>query len=300
MLAKFLPPFLRGILAGLGHALIIVVLGIFIFIIAFCKILPIPSWQRACNHLLNKIPIIWTDANDYLMRLLTKLDITVIGDERLTTIDWYLMTANHQSWTDVLLLYRVFNHRLPVLKFFMKSQLMWIPILGWGCYLIGYPFMKRYTKEQIAKNPSLKGKDLATTKKMCERFKSLPMTIISFAEGTRYTPEKAARQQTPYRHLLKPRAGGLAYTLMAMSDYLHQFINVTIVYPDGKFKFLDYLCGNIPRVVIIVKQYQLDESWFGDYENNREYRAIFQKKLNDMWIEKDQEIEQILEQYKKS
>ncbi|OGT29974.1 MAG: hypothetical protein A3E87_09565 [Gammaproteobacteria bacterium RIFCSPHIGHO2_12_FULL_35_23] len=292
MLARFLPAILRGILTFLVHILAILSVGSLVYILGLLKyLIPIKSWQRKCDRWLNTMPVLWTDINDWGMRLLTQTEIKIIGGENLTRNDWYLLTANHCSWTDVLILYRVFNHRLPVLKFFMKSQLLWVPILGWGCWLIGYPFMKRYTKEQIAKKPSLKGKDLATTKKLCQRFKQMPMTIISFAEGTRYTAEKAKRQKTPFKHLLKPRAGGLAYTLMTMEDYLHQFINVTLIYREGRYKYWDYLTGRLKQVVIIVKTQPINKEMLGDYVNDREYRVKFQEWLNQLWIEKDKEID---------
>jgi len=158
--------------------------------------------------------------------------------------------------------------------------------------------MKRYTKDQIAKNPKLKGTDLLTTKKMCERFKESPVTIISFAEGTRYTKVKAERQRTPYKHLLKPRAGGLAYTLMVMGDSLQEFIDVTIIYPEGKLQFWDYICGRLKKVVIQVKTQPITQEILGDYENDREYRTRFQAWLNQMWQEKDDEIERVTQEHR--
>jgi len=300
MLSKFLPPQLRAIICIILHFIIAVVLGVVIYLIAALKyVIPIKSWHIKCGHILNYIPVLWTDLNDLVMRLFTQLDIVLIGAENLQKKKWYLMTANHKSWSDVLILYRAFNHRIPVLKFFMKSQLLWIPVIGLGCWLIGYPFMKRYTKEQLAKKPELKGKDLITTRKLCERFKkeNIPMTIISFAEGTRYTSEKAARQQTPFKNLLKPRAGGLAYTLMAMGDSLQEFLNVTIVYPTGRYKCWDYMCGRINKVIIKIETYPLTSQTIGDYDNSAEDRARFQSWLNDLWQKKDTEIEQVKKEY---
>jgi hypothetical protein len=36
---------------------------------------------------------------------------------------------------------------------------------------------------------------------------------MNFVEGTRFTPAKHAAQRSPYKHLLKPKAGGLAMAL---------------------------------------------------------------------------------------
>lgn len=294
MLRWLIPPDLRAVFLIIGYALSLTIAGVFVYPLGILKyLIPIKPWQRLLSDCLNTMPVFWTDMNTFVTRLFTRLDIEVIGAENLKKDDWYLMTANHCSWTDVLLLYRVFNHRLPVLKFFIKSQLVWMPVLGLGCKFIGYPFMKRYTKDQIAKKPELKGKDLETTKKMCEQFKSRPMTIVSFAEGTRYTKQKAKRQKTPYQHLLKPRAGGLAYTLMAMGDYLHQFVDVTICYDDPDMTFWDYISGRLKKVTIKVEVQPITQAMLGDYENDREYRVQFQAWLNQLWEKKDKTIEEL-------
>ena len=44
--------------------------------------------------------------------------------------EWYLMTSNHQSWADILVLQKVTNRRVPSLKFFLKQELIWVPLLG--------------------------------------------------------------------------------------------------------------------------------------------------------------------------
>ena len=62
----------------------------------------------------------------------------------------------------------------------------------------------------VEKYPEKKGKDIEATRKSCERYKDEPITLINFIEGTRFTPEKHAVQRSPYQHLLKPKAGGLA------------------------------------------------------------------------------------------
>lgn len=303
MLSFILPPFLRGVLCLFFYMLIILVFGVFIYIIAFFKyLIPIRVWQKKCNHTLNHIPVLWTDANVFFTRMFTRLDVTLIGAENLSKNDWYLMTANHRSWTDVMILYRVFSHRIPVLKFFMKAPLLWVPIFGVACWLAGFPFMKRYTKEKIAVKPHLKGKDVIATKKLCSRFRedNMPMSIISFAEGTRYTSEKAKRQHTPFKNLLKPRAGALAYTLMALDACIDKFLNVTIVYPTGKYQFWDYVCGRVKRVVIKVECITLDSSLKGNYEEDPHYRVHFQQWLNVLWERKDKEIDELMRSFRPS
>lgn len=299
MLHRVLPSWLRGSFVFLGYAINICWLAVLIYLFGLIKwIVPYKPWRNFWTRQLNSFPVIWTSSNTFVDCLFNRIDIKLVGDTTLEEKDWYLMLANHQSWADVILLYRVFNKRIPVLKFFMKSQLLWIPLLGWACWVIGYPFMKRYTKKQIAKNPELKGKDLETTKKMCTHFKTEPVTIMTFPEATRYTKAKAKKQQTSYHHLLKPRAGSLAYTLMIMGDYLQKILNVTIVYPQKQRSFWQYVSGQMQHVIIHVEQLPITAvNPMGDYMNDREARSHFYQWLNQLWQDKDKRIDQLAAEY---
>lgn len=288
----------KGIAASFLLGLIILLLAFVLFGLAVVRyIAPIPSWRHRLAHALNDFPMLWSDINTWVLSWFGLCYLNVQGDlDQLDSNRWYLMTANHSSWTDIILLHRVFNRRIPVLKFFMKQQLKWVPFLGWGCWLIGYPFMKRYSKQTLQKKPHLKGKDYQTTQKMCQRYKQgKPNTIISFAEGTRYTPAKAKRQNSPYQYLLKPRAGGLGYTLTLMQDKIDEFIDVTIIYHGSRPSFWDFICGRIQQVTMIVDLHQLGDELKGDYQNNRAFRSAFQNWLNQIWEQKDQRLAQYLE-----
>jgi hypothetical protein len=50
---------------------------------------------------------------------------------------------------------------------------------------------------------------------------------MNFVEGTRFTPAKHAAQQSPYKHLLKPKAGGLALALHVLGDRFDSLLDVT-------------------------------------------------------------------------
>jgi hypothetical protein len=92
--------------------------------------------------------------------------------------------------------------------------------------------MKRYSKAYLEKHPEKKGKDLETTRKTCASSQQ-PGGIFNFVEGTRFTEGKHAQQQSPF-HLLKPKAGGIAFVLDAMGEQLKSIVNVTIHYPAGR------------------------------------------------------------------
>ena len=160
----------------------------------------------------------------------------------------YLVLANHQSWVDIPVLQKCFNRRIPLLRFFLKSQLFWVPLMGLAWWALDFPFMKRYTREQVERRPELAGRDIASTRRACEKFRSIPVAVMNFIEGTRFTPAKHAAQQSPYRHLLKPKSGGVAFVIDAMGDGLQAILDVTIVYPGGRPTLLDLFGDKVAEV----------------------------------------------------
>jgi 1-acyl-sn-glycerol-3-phosphate acyltransferase len=208
----------------------------------------------------------------------------------------YLVLANHQSWVDIPVLQKALNRRVPLLRFFLKSQLFWVPFLGVAWWALDFPFMKRYSRQELAKRPELAGRDIAATRRACEKFRHIPVSVMNFVEGTRFTPEKHARQDSPYRHLLKPKAGGVAYVLDAMGDALHGIIDVTIAYPGGRPTMVDLLAGRVPAVHIDVKQRPMPHDILrSGGSEDRAKRARFQQWINAIWQEKDDALAQILE-----
>ena len=291
----FLPAPLKGILAVLLILINTLLFLPLLLLVALAKlVVPVQPFRKACTIVLNAIAWYWIGFNNTLMNLLHRVEWEVRGAEELSKKHWYFVTCNHQSWADIPAIQYVLNSRIPLLKFFLKRQLIWVPLLGVAWWALDFPFMHRHTKEQIAKRPELKGKDVAATQAACEKFRYTPVTIFNFMEGTRFTPEKHDRQNSPYKHLLKPRAGGTAFVLGAMGDMIHTMLDVTIVYPEGRAGFWDYLCGRIRRIIIDVRTREIPGEFLGmDYENNRETRIAFQRWVGEIWAEKDQRIEEL-------
>ena len=186
------------------------------------------------------------------------------------------------------MLQSVFSKKAPFLKFFLKQELIWVPVMGVAWWALDFPFMKRYTKEFLAKHPEMKGKDTETTRKACEKFKEIPVSVMNFLEGTRFTQAKHDQQQSPYRYLLKPKAGGIAFVLSSMGGILHSMLDVTIVYNEKTIGFWDLMCGNVRHVKVRVTQREIPAEFAaGDYENDAEFRERFQSWVSDLWMEKD-------------
>jgi 1-acyl-sn-glycerol-3-phosphate acyltransferase len=265
---------------------------------AIVKLLvPVSSLKRLMTRWIMAIGAYWVDFNAFLLNSVNDTKWDVRGLEGLSPDNWYLVIANHQTWTDIVVLQTLFNHRIPFLKFFIKQQLVWFPVLGIAWWAMDMPFMKRYPKSYLAKHPEKKGRDLEATRKACEKFRTTPTTVINFIEGTRFTPEKKKKRGSQFTYLLPPRAGGIALAITSMGHLFDSIVDVTVVYPNGPVKFWDIFCGNFDRIVIEIVRRPVKE-WMisGDYSNDREFRSRFHRWLTDIWEEKDKRIESLLEE----
>lgn len=288
------------VLKGLTSFSLIVVNTLICFVpvmlLALVKcILPFASARAVLNVVLDNIATFWIGVNNINQRALGGSDISVLGKHDFVLNDWYMVTANHQSWVDILILQRLFNRRIPFIKFFLKRELIWVPFIGLAWWALEFPFMKRYSPALLKKRPELKGKDIEVTKRACDKFQYFPVSIMNFLEGTRFTPQKHDQQSSQYKHLLTPKAGGLSFALNAMDGKLHQLIDVTIVYSDGIPSFFDYLCGKVSNIKVHIRVMPIDDSLLGDYQNDAEYRAYFQQWVNVLWQQKDQQFESLLQ-----
>ena len=260
-------------------------------------LLPSERLRVASNPLLTGLAESWIGVNNWLWRTFTPTRVDLREDADLRVDGHYLMLANHQSWVDILVLQKVFNRRIPLLRFFLKRQLIWVPMLGVAWWALDFPFMGRYTKKQIARDPSLARRDIEATRRACEKFRAIPVSIMNFVEGTRLTPDKHAAQKSPYRHLLKPKSGGVAFVLDAMGEGLHSIIDVSIAYPAGTPSLLDLLAGRIPEVRVQARQRDIPaEILLGDYQGDRAFRVQFQQWMNTLWQEKDADLARMLAQ----
>jgi len=268
-----------------------------IFVLAIVKLLlPVTAIRESIARILMTIGENWIWLNTTLFQTACSIDWRIEGAEALRRDEWYLVIANHLSSIDILALQALLNRRIPFLKFFIKQQLFWIPFIGVAWWAMGMPFMKRYSAGYLARNPHMKGKDFATTRRACEKFRNTPTSVINFVEGTRFTSEKRDRHSAPYRHVLRPRAGGFAVALASMGEMFGSILDVTFVYPDGPATLWDLCCGDHVEVLVYVRERAV-EPWLtkGDYENDREWRRRVQAWLGEIWQDKDELIQQVLD-----
>ncbi len=288
---------LRGILVFTGFTINTIFWFIPLLSLAIIKLLvPIAPPRRVLTRVIMWIGENWVSANTLVLVVGGSIDWQARGVEKLRRDAWYLVMSNHQTWVDILVLQKIFNRRIPFLKFFIKQQLVWFPVLGIAWWAMDMPFMKRYSASYLAKHPHMKGKDLETTRRACEKFRHTPTSVINFVEGTRFTEEKRDRRNSPYHRLLIPRAGGFAVAIATMGHLFDSIVDVTLTYPDGPPKFWEMCCGRHVRVVADVRERAV-EDWLiaGDYEQDREFRRRVHRWLGEIWQEKDELLQQMLE-----
>ncbi len=250
-------------------------------------VLPFGPIKKICTRINIIISVIWIGNNSFLFTRILGLRIESSGEQKFSMNEWYMVISNHQSWIDIIALQTLFNRKIPFLKFFIKKELIWVPIMGPAWWALDFPFMKRYSPEFIAKNPHLKGKDIEITRIACSKFKTMPVSIMNFVEGTRFTESKHDRQNSPFNNLLKPKAGGTGFVFTIMGEQINSILNITIKYPVEDKKFWSLLCGKVKSVKMHVEKIPVTGEFIGDYTNDPVFQERIQNWLNDLWIKKD-------------
>ena len=259
-------------------------------------IVPIRAIRLACSRWLVAIAESWIATNNAMFGLFTRIQWQVDGLADLRRDGNYLVLCNHQSWVDIAVLQKIFNRRIPFLRFFLKSQLIWVPLLGPAWWALDFPFMKRYSGATLLRHPELQGKDMEATRRACEKFRHMPVSIMNFVEGTRFTPAKHAAQSSKYRYLLRPKAGGVAFVLDAMGDGLHAILDVTIVYPDGPCSMMDLIANRVPAIRVQVRELPIGAELRDSQDDaSSAFRGHVKAWINTLWAEKDVQIARMLD-----
>ena len=267
------------------NTLILAILMIPLGIIKF--LIPIKSLRASFTKIIIKIGEIWISVNSLWVIKLHKPNLEIHGQENLDGNSWFLSTSNHQSAADIFIVQFITNRKIPMLKFFIKYELIYVPVIGICWWALDMPFLKRYTQEQIKRNPKLEGRDYKKMKKSLEHYSLHPVSIFSYAEGTRFSKEKHINQNSKFSHLLKPKEGGLAIALSNVNK-IKELIDITIIYDSDNLGFWNYLCGNIKNIKIFISKTKIPSKYLIDtLITNNELRSDFKLWLYDRWAEKD-------------
>ena len=292
----FLPSYILVAIASLLLALNVLFWVPILLVFALPKfLLPIPGLRRGLNRILHWIGENWIACNSLWMRLTQKTKWTVEGREGLNYNGWYLVVSNHQSWVDIFVLQHLLNRRIPMLKFFIKRELIKVPLMGFAWWALDYPFLYRHSSEYLKKHPEQQGKDFEATRRACEKFASISTSVMNFIEGTRFTREKHDRQKSEYKFLLKPKSGGLALALNVLGEKFNSLLDITIVYPDGVPSSWKFLSGGVERIIVHMKTIEVPKQLMhGDYEGDPVFREAMHEWVRQLWREKDRQIENIM------
>ena len=256
-------------------------------------IIPLKSFKIFLAKISNIIGDITVYGLKLIMLLMHGKNITVINDQDFDENEWYMAMSNHQSWADIFILLTVANYKLPLLKFFMKKELWWIPFVFLANKTLNMPFVNRHTKKEIEKNPSLRTLDYENTLKSCKRFLRTPSTIFSYAEGTRFTNDKHIQQGSKYKNLLEPKIGGMATALSAMPN-INTLVDYTLVYKSKKRDAWSFAKGDMKHAKVLVSKYKIPENLKNkNYLNDKSYRDEFKDWIEGIWAEKDKKIEEL-------
>ena len=267
-----------------------------LLLIALVKFIVQRTPARAvCDRMLMAIANSWIRVNSWMFDNLTDTKLSITGQPEAMMQGHYMVLSNHQSWIDIPVLQKVLMYRVPFLRFFIKSQLIWVPMLGLAWWALDMPFMKRYSRDQIKRKPELAGRDIEATRQACRKFQDIPVSIVNFAEGTRFTEAKHAQQDSPFTHLLKPRAGGTAFVLDAMGESLDTLVDVTIAYPDGAAELPTLFANQVSEIRVDVRVIPIpDKLRRGNYQTDPAHRERMQTWINQLWKDKDQRLANLL------
>ena len=160
------------------------------------------------------------------------------------------------------------------------------------------PFLRRYSREKLLKDPKLRNADIESTKKACRRLAANPSSLINFVEGTRFTPVKAKLARSQYQNLMPPKAASVAIALGEIGKDIDYVFNTTLVYPHNRYPskhFIDLLKGRLKDVYADIELVNVTPEISGDYLGDKAYKHQFTMHLRDVWQEKDQKISNILQ-----
>ena len=276
-----------GILTFLAILLILTIGVLYLSLINVPRVIPSKRIKKLLGHLSNKTGSNIVNLITMSLKLLHNLKWEFDIPDDVDTNSWYIAISNHQSWADIFILLAAGHNKIPLLKFFMKKELKWIPIIYLVHKTVDMPFLNRHTQAQVKSNPELKKLDYENAKKAAKRFSRNPSTAFSFAEGTRFTKTKHNKQESPYKNLLKPKIGALAIALSGMPQ-VNSLVDFTVVYKSNKKSAWNFLCGEMSQAKVKAKIYDIPEDLKSEaFEQEQEYRKKFKLFIERVWKEKN-------------
>ena len=289
---KLLPAPIRGLMSA--AALVLNTIFWCLPLYAFALLRWMPGLKDPCSKGMIWAAESWIAGNSAFVALFTNLNWDVTLPEDLKRDVSYLVIANHQSWVDIVAIQHALNKQIPFLRFFLKNELRYVPLLGLAWAALDFPFMKRYSKDDLAKYPERRGEDLAATKRACDKLRGKPISILNFLEGTRFTEKKHAKSQSAFTHLLPPKTGGIAFVIEAMGEQFDSILDITLHYPSGAGSLWDLFCGRIAKISVFVERIPIPREMLGGrYFGDDVFRQKMQAWIHEIWAAKDERLRKL-------
>ena len=226
--------------------------------------------QRSCNRILEAIYRAAVLLDSFWLTKILRIQINAEG--MVPDHPAPIVVSNHQSWFDILVVqhlitggfYRSASHksyskkdaskkdasrkkeRSPIVKFLVKRELLWLPIIGWICYALHFPRLHR------GQGTGARQRDYAAIETFSSSLQDDRGALLIFAEGTRFSEAKRRQQPSPYQHLLNPKPGGLKIAL-GNTPAETPVLDLTIIY-HGDTNFWRCLYGNTRRVSAFISE----------------------------------------------
>lgn len=291
-----MPGPLRALILGLLLLANVILWGGLILLLTPVKLVTAGEPRRRMILLLAWLAERWVKGNNDIFDLMLPTEWDIAGADDLRRDGHYLIISNHVSWVDIFVLFRVFQGKAPFIRFFLKHAILYSPIVGQACWALEFPFMRRYSPEYLKKHPEKRGKDLETTRVACQRYRDVPVSVLNFVEGTRFSREKLEDQRSPYKHLLRPRVGGISFVLASLGEQLDAVMDVTVVYPGYETTLYDFVSGGIPRIAVRARRLDVPEEFYSNAATEAgPVRDDLKRWIEEVWREKDLLIDGIVQ-----
>lgn len=253
---------------------------ILVYLLALAQLLcPIPRWRKQLRGANDEVITAWVLLNEQMCRVFRWIRIeTNLSDTLAPRNNWWLIVSNHQSWADIVIVQIVLRKLAPPIKFFTKRELIWVPFLGFGLWLLRFPYVRRGKREPTQSRQQLHKKNRHELQRAAVQFHERPISLLLFLEGTRHTPKKHANQAPSFRYLLRPKLGGLAFSLEALANEVNHLVNVTINYRGKVPGFWNFVCGRCTQVDVLVETIPITETLKKDLNGE----------VTKMWRAKDE------------
>lgn len=233
--------------------------------------------------------------NDFLLFGIMKNKLHIQNPGALNKERNYLILSNHQSWADILILQSFLNKNTPPIRFIVKRELIFMPLIGLICWAYEYPFVRRGSLKSKKETNHKTSKDMYTIRNKIDHMSSSNLSIINFVEGTRFNILKSKKFASRYKHLLNPHAGGLFHILKNYGEKLDTVLNFTIVYGCRAPFFWKFIGGRCRHILVDLQEIQKEDLMTSLGATNEEihFNAV-SNWLKELWKEKDEKMNEMI------